>query len=403
MKLLFRRNLLVSLLALAVAGPCSARAGSGLESASQFRSPALPAAGWNHLLFPDSTYMIDDGTSEDVIGLTIGGDLICLNEFAVIPGADMINSVSIAWGAPLFFDPSLDGLTYTAIIWSDPNGDGSPTDAVVLATASGVISGQGTDTFITTDFPPTVVTTTNFFVGFFISHAAGQYPAAFDETDPDYANRSYVAGGTTGDYHNLNNNDLPVSPIENYGLVGNWMIRADATSAGFVLGNAVSRKVHGDAGVFDIALPSTGSPGIEDRATAADTIVFNFNRNLTAVDDVASSCGSVISATVDPGNPRAFLVELDAAACDQQVVTVSLAGVHDDEGDSIASAAASYGKLIGDVNGDGVVNISDLGAVHAARAQETTAANFRLDVNADGHVNTPDFATVKASRRHALP
>ena len=47
--------------------------------------------------------------------------------------------------------------------------------------APGVISQQGTDTFITTVIPPTMVTTTNFFVGFLITHTAGQFPAAFDE------------------------------------------------------------------------------------------------------------------------------------------------------------------------------------------------------------------------------
>ena len=41
-----------------------------------------------------------------------------------------------------------------------------------------VVSQEGTDTFITTAIPPTMVTTANFFVGFLISHAAGQFPAA---------------------------------------------------------------------------------------------------------------------------------------------------------------------------------------------------------------------------------
>ena len=38
-------------------------------------------------------------------------------------------------GTPAFPDPTLNGLAYTAVLWSDPNGDGSPTDAVVLAMA----------------------------------------------------------------------------------------------------------------------------------------------------------------------------------------------------------------------------------------------------------------------------
>ena len=114
------------------------------------------------------------------------------NSFPVTGGNNVITSISIAWGTPAFPDPTLNGLPYTAVLWSDPNGDGSPTDAVVLAMAPGVISQQGTDTFITTAIPPTMVTTTNFFVGFLITHTAGQFPAAFDENAP-IPNRSWVA------------------------------------------------------------------------------------------------------------------------------------------------------------------------------------------------------------------
>ena len=125
--------------------------------------------------------MIDDGTAEDSIGLTSGGSFVACNSFPVTGGNNVITSISIAWGTPAFPDPTLNGLPYTAVLWSDPNGDGSPTDAVVLAMAPGVIAQQGTDTFITTVIPPTMVTTTNFFVGFLITHTAGQFPAAFDE------------------------------------------------------------------------------------------------------------------------------------------------------------------------------------------------------------------------------
>ena len=47
-------------------------------------------------------YSIDDGTAEDSIGLTGGGDIISLNSFAVVPGTESIDSVDIAWGTPCF-------------------------------------------------------------------------------------------------------------------------------------------------------------------------------------------------------------------------------------------------------------------------------------------------------------
>ncbi len=202
-----------------------------LSAASHVRSPATPKV--NRLLralLPSSVYMLDDGTSENSIGLTAGGEIVCLNEFVVIPGSETITSINIAWGTPTFPDPSLNGLPYTVAVWSDPNGDGSPTDAVLLTTASGVVADEGTDTFIDVAITPTTITTQNFFVGFGIDQVAGQFPSAFDEDNP-LPNRSWIAGSNTqggADLEDLNNNDIPVATIESFGLFGNWMIRADA-------------------------------------------------------------------------------------------------------------------------------------------------------------------------------
>ena len=207
-----------------------------LAPASAFRVPAqkLPnvKAIKRHSLLksllantPLFTYVIDDGTAEDSVGLTAGGTFVSCNEFTVSGGNNVITSISIAWGTPAFPDPTLNGLTYTAVLWSDPNGDGSPTDAVVLAQANGVISQAGTDTFITTTIPPTMVTTANFFVGFLITSNAGQFPAAFDESNP-LPNRSWVA--LTSSINDLSG----AQTIESAGLVGNWMIRADGNTGG---------------------------------------------------------------------------------------------------------------------------------------------------------------------------
>ncbi len=202
-----------------------------LRSATQTHGSAWLKQLLPRVLQPASTYMLDDGTAEDAIGLTAGGDLVCLNEFAVIPGSETITSVSIAWGTPAFPDPSLDGLPYTVAVWSDPNGDGSPVDADLLTTASGVVADQGTNTFITTSITPTTITTSNFFVGLSIDHVSGQFPGAFDETDPTFPFRSWVAGSNTpggANLEDLTDNDIPVSTIESFGLIGNWLIRADA-------------------------------------------------------------------------------------------------------------------------------------------------------------------------------
>ena len=252
-----------------------------LAPASAFRAPAakLPnvkrierdatvRSAFRSILgnIPLFTYMIDDGTAEDSVGLTAGGSLVALNSFPVSGGNNVITSISIAFGTPLFPDPTLNGLPYTAVLWSDPNGDGSPTDAVVLAMAPGVVSQAGTDTFITTVIPPTMVTTANFFVGFLITHAAGQFPAAFDETAPTLPNRSWVDA-------TANINDLSGAiTIESAGLVGNWLIRADGNTGG----------------------PTpTGTPSPTPTATATPCV-----GNYT-IDEIG---GSIVPGTTDIGN-----------------------------------------------------------------------------------------------------
>ena len=176
---------------------------------------------------PLFTYMIDDGTAEDSVGYPRGSTFVACNSFPVTGGNNVITSISIAWGTPAFPDPTLNGLPYTAVLWSDPNGDGSPIDAVVLASAPGVISQQGTNTFITTTIPPTLVTTANFFVGFIILPRAHQLPAAYDETAPRLPHRSWVA--LTSNIHDLST----AVTIESTGVPpGNWLIRADGQTGG---------------------------------------------------------------------------------------------------------------------------------------------------------------------------
>ena len=132
--------------------------------------------------------------------------------------------------------------------------------------APGVISQQGTNTFITSVIPPTMVTTPNFFVGFLITHTAGQFPAAFDEDAPTLSNRSWVAQTTSI-------NDLSGAiTIESAGLVGNWLIRADGNTGG----------------------PTpTGTPSPTPTATATPC---------TAQYTVTQIGGSIVAGTTDTGN-----------------------------------------------------------------------------------------------------
>jgi hypothetical protein len=68
---------------------------------------------------------------------------------------------------------------------------------------------------------------------------------------------------------------------------------------------------------------------------------------------------------------------------------------------STVNLVVSTGPLLGDVNGDGVVNCADLAVVKASFGKKSGQAGFdsRADVNHDGVVNIVDLSTVA----HAMP
>jgi uncharacterized MnhB-related membrane protein len=61
------------------------------------------------------------------------------------------------------------------------------------------------------------------------------------------------------------------------------------------------------------------------------------------------------------------------------------------------------GVLIGDVNGNGAVNASDVALAKSRIGQPVNPATFRSDTNADGSINATDVALVKSAVGTGLP
>jgi len=186
-------------------------------------------------------YFYDDGVSENNIGFaSTAASIAWLNQYAVVNSRSVVNSIDVAFGLNTG-SQSLNGAPVTVYLWSDPNGDGSPTDAVVLASASGVVTNSGTDTFNAFPITPTNVgpNGTKFFVGAIVNGvvvtAAGIYPCRIDQTHTQ--GKSWISGNATTvpiDPANLAASGTGVAVIDSFGaaLAGNWMIRADAGTAG---------------------------------------------------------------------------------------------------------------------------------------------------------------------------
>jgi hypothetical protein len=164
---------------------------------------------------------------------------------------------------------------------------------------------------------------------------------------------------------------------------------------------AASRKLHGSGGPFDLNLPLSGTRGVECRGTGGDyQLVFTFNSNVVSGNaSVPPSEGSVSEITFS-GNT--MIVNLTGVT-NAQYVTVNLSNVSDSTGNVLATASVTMGVLLGDVNGDGQVDSSDLLKVKQQTLQPVTTFNFQEDVNTDGNIDSSDLITVKGQTLTGLP
>src|SRR5260370_28841717 len=119
-------------------------------------------------------YSVDDGSSENALGLTVGGDLIWLNKFKVDPANNLIVDIQVMFGATAVIP---NGTAFTLAIWKDT--DGKVADAMLQATAKGVVANSGKEVFNTYTIPATLATRA-FYGGLIMTHLAGQFPTSFD-------------------------------------------------------------------------------------------------------------------------------------------------------------------------------------------------------------------------------
>ena len=118
----------------------------------------------------------------------------------------------------------------TLLLYSDPNNDGDPNDAVLLATVVTDIPFVQSDEIVVVDIEPTFVGNEGdiFFIGAFITYSG--FFMALDTSSP-YQAQSWVASDYAGqgDIEDLSNNLLPPQLIGDICCEGNWLLRAVLT------------------------------------------------------------------------------------------------------------------------------------------------------------------------------
>jgi hypothetical protein len=234
---------------------------------------------------------LDDGTTENANSITATAGTVrstCwIHSVGAVGSTTTVTTVSTIWGWTGTGSPLPAGLTGNVAVWEDPNDDGNPNDAVLLAQGAAPMVGQHTDTFQAIPLSSSVVATGRFFIGAWVDHTAG-FPAPRDVNG--CLGRPFVgwlvgnAGGSLN-AANLSGNSVPPFQTTN----GNsylFNLRADCSSGpisagtGFcfgdgtgtacpcanngAVGNGCASSVNANGG----NLAATGNPSL-----ASDTVV----------------------------------------------------------------------------------------------------------------------------------
>ena len=216
----------------------------------------------------------------------------------------------------------------------------------------------------------------------------------------------YIGGGYDGStvhadllrYDPVANTYTPLAPSGDAHFLSQAVIVNCAPAAQ----DAFSRKVHGGAGTFDIPLPLSGNVGVECRSGGATNnyqMIIDFATSVTVQSASVTSGTGMVSSFSGSGTSQ-ITVNLTGVT-DAQRITMTLHNVND--GTHMGDVPVSMGVLVGDVNGNAVVNASDVTLTKSQVGQTVTSSNFREDVNVNGTISATDVALVKSEVGTALP
>ena len=166
----------------------------------------------------------------------------------------------------------------------------------------------------------------------------------------------------------------------------------------------VSRKTHSSAGIFDLNLPLSGTLAIENRSGGASgnhQLIFTFIDPLLSVGNIAiTGCAQVVQGAIGADSSQ-FVLDL-TNVCNGQSITVTLRNVVTTMG-AVGDFTVTMGVLVGDTNGDGIVNSTDISQAKSQSGVPVSVSNYREDLNVDGTINSSDISLVKSASGTSLP
>lgn len=213
------------------------------------------------LAVAETTLSVVDGVYEGAVGSEFLGSIAWLTGFTVEPGEESLNGVRIGFGL------MPEGFPVNIGIWSDPNGDGDPTDAILIESIQTPAESPWLPvTIIDVEFPETMIGDPgeSVFLGAWVdalSAAPEAFPATYD------ANAVAGTSWWVTRFEAIDPNDLAADAVE-FGLIGeiipglqgDWLLEGTFCPTGHC---GESRDVD-ENGVPDECDPDCNGNGIPD-------------------------------------------------------------------------------------------------------------------------------------------
>ncbi len=253
-------------------------------------------------------YRYDDWTADFNIGFSPDVHIAWLNRFLVTPELQRAAAVAVSYG------PLTPGTEATVYIWSDPDGDGDPADAQVIASAETTVVNPGSDFFDVVSFPAVYLGEpgTSFFAGVILTSPEGNFPCALDQTSS--AGESWIIANDAvppNQNYPIDPNDLRApypgqlaGIIDDFGYPGNWLIHVRGTPGNDCNLNGVPDECDITAGT-SLDINGNGTPdecdnlGDLDGDGNVDGGDFVLFADCLAGPDVAAGCEPALGALSD--------------------------------------------------------------------------------------------------------
>ncbi len=184
------------------------------------------------------------------------------------------------------------------------------------------------------------------------------------------------------------------------GAVEGWYVRLRDPPEPLGLVSAVSRKQHPPGGTI-VGDVDVLAGGVECRAGGLSTLVLGFDGVVRSTGLADVDCGHFVlsrgECTSVSGSGTDTLAVMIADVPADGCISVGIQNIKALNGGAFAGPNEIHVRtLLGDRNGDGVVNIVDLNEVKRSLFQPTPDT-FRSDISVDGVINIADLNAVKGN------